>query len=429
MKNIIMKQQSASTEVSFETSPGPRYRLKKIALAMSLCSSAGLAAMAPAVHAQISGDVVKIGFITDLSGLYSDIDGQGGAEAIRMAIADFGGSVNGKKIEFLSADHQNKADIAASKAREWFDQQGVDMLIGGTNSGTALSSAKVALEKKKLYFSIGAGSARLTNEECSPYTVHYAYDTVALAKGTGAAVVKQGGKSWYFLTADYAFGASLENDTAAVVKANGGTVLGSVKHPLSASDFSSFMLQAQASKAQILGLANAGGDTINAIKAANEFGITKNMKLAGLLMFINDIHALTLNLTHGMYLTDSWYWDQSDETKKWSRRYFDKMKKMPSSLQAADYSAALQYLKAVKATGTDNPEKVMAYLKTVKINDVYTKNGYVRGDGSMIHDMYLMQVKEQAESKYPWDYYKVIQTIPGDQAFTAKADSKCAAWK
>ena len=400
--------------------------LKMMAVAVSAACALGAASTA---SAQISGDVVKIGFITDLSGLYSDIDGQGGAEAIKMAIADFGGSVNGKKIELLTADHQNKADIAASKAREWFDQQGVDMLIGGTNSGTGLATSKVATEKKKLYVSVGAGTARLTNEECSPYTVHYAYDTVALAKGTGGAVVKQGGKSWYFLTADYAFGASLEGDTASVVKANGGTVLGSVKHPLSASDFSSFMLQAQASKAQILGLANAGGDTINAVKAANEFGVTKTMKLAGLLMFINDVHSLTLNLTHGMYLTDSWYWDQNDETRKWSRRYFEKMKKMPSSLQAADYSVATQYLNAVKATGTDNPEKILAYMKTAKFNDMYVKNGYLRGDGSMIHDMYLMQVKEQKDSKYPWDYYKVVQTIAGEQAFTTKAETKCAAWK
>ncbi len=400
--------------------------MKLMTVAIAAACALGAASSA---SAQISGDVVKIGIITDLSGLYSDIDGQGGAEAIKMAIADFGGSVNGKKIEFLSADHQNKPDIAAGKAREWFDQQGVDMLIGGTNSGTGLAVSKAALEKKKLYISIGAGTARLTNEECSPYTIHYAYDTVALAKGTGAAVVKQGGKSWYFLTADYAFGASLEGDTAAVVKANGGTVLGSVKHPLSASDFSSFMLQAQASKAQILGLANAGGDTINSIKAANEFGVTKTMKLAGLLMFINDVHSLTLNLTHGMYLTDSWYWDQNDETRKWSRRYFEKMKKMPSSLQAADYSATTQYLNAVKATGTDNPEKILAYFKTAKVNDMYAKNGYFRADGSMIHDMYLMQVKEQKDSKYPWDYYKVVQTIPGEQAFTTKAETKCAAWK
>lgn len=396
---------------------------------LKLASLAVAAACSISAQAQVSGDVVKIGFITDVSGLYSDIDGKGGAEAIKMAIADFGGNVLGKKIELVTADHQNKADIASSKAREWFDRDGMDVLIGGTNSGAALAMSKVAAEKKKPIFVIGAGSARLTNEECSPYTVHYAYDTVALAKGTGSAVVKQGGKSWYFLTADYAFGTSLENDTAAVVKANGGSVNGSVKHPLSASDFSSFLLQAQSSKAQILGLANAGGDTINAIKAANEFGITKTMKMAGLLVFINDIHSLGLNLTNGMYLTDSWYWNQSAETRAWARRYFEKMKKMPSSLQAADYSATLAYLNAVKAAGTDNPEKVMEQLKKLKINDIYAKNAYVRADGRMVHDMYLMQVKSAAESKEPWDYYKVAQVIPGEQAWTTKAESKCALWK
>ena len=401
-------------------------KLKAMAIAVSAALTMGLAGSA---SAQISGDVIKIGLITDMSGLYADIDGPGGVEAVRMAIADMGGAINGKKIEIIYADHQNKADIAASKAREWFDQQGVDMLIGGTNSGANLSMAKVASEKKKPFISVGAASARLTNEECSPYNVHYAYDTVALAKGTGSAIVKQGGKSWFFLTADYAFGASLEKDTADVVKANGGTVVGSVKHPLSASDFSSFLLQAQSSKAQILGLANAGGDTINSIKAANEFGINKSMKLAGLLMFINDVHSLGLNLTQGMYLTDGWYWDLNDDTRKWSKRYFDKMKKMPSMLQAADYSAAMQYLSAVKAAGTDDPDKVIAQLKKTKINDVFAKNGMIRPDGRMVHDMYLMEVKKPADSKYAWDYYKVVQTIPADQAWTTKAESKCALWK
>jgi len=397
-------------------------KLKAIATACACCFTLG-------AQAQISGDTVKIGFITDMSGLYADIDGAGGAEAIKMAIADAGGNINGKKIEFISADHQNKADIAASKAREWFDQQGVDMLIGGTNSGANLAMAKVAAEKKKVFISIGAGSARLTNEECTPYTVHYAYDTIALARGTGGAIVAQGGKSWYFLTADYAFGASLEKDTADVVKAKGGKVLGSVKHPLSASDFSSFLLQAQTSGAQILGLANAGGDAINSIKAANEFGITKKMKLAGLLIFINDIHSLGLNLTNGMYLTDGWYWDMNADTRAWSKRYFEKMKKEPSMLQAADFSAVSNYLKAVKATGTDDSDKVMAYLKANKINDMFTKNGVVRPDGRMVHDMYLMEVKKQADSKYPWDYYKVVATIPGDQAYATKAETKCSLWK
>jgi branched-chain amino acid transport system substrate-binding protein len=395
---------------------------KALVSACALCLSYG-------AHAQISGDTIKIGMITDMSGLYTDIDGAGGAEAIKMAIADAGVVIAGKKIEFISADHQNKADIAASKAREWFDQQGVDMLIGGTNSGASLAMAKVAAEKKKVFISIGAGSARLTNEECTPYTVHYAYDTIALARGTGGAIVKQGGKNWYFLTADYAFGQSLEKDTADVVKSAGGKVLGAVKHPLSASDFSSFLLQAQSSGAQILGLANAGGDAINAIKAANEFGITKKMKLAGLLIFINDIHSLGLNLTQGMYLTDGWYWDQNDDTRTWSKRYFSKMKKEPSMLQAADYSAAAQYLKAVKATGTDDADKVMAWLKANKVNDMFAKNGVIRPDGRMVHDMYLMEVKKPSEAKYPWDYYKVVATIPGEQAYATKAETKCSLWK
>ena len=358
-------------------------KLKTIATATAAVCALGLACGA---QAQVSGDTIKIGFITDMSGLYSDIDGLGGAEAIKMAIADAGVVIAGKKVEFISADHQNKADIAASKAREWFDQQGVDLLIGGTNSGANLAMAKVASEKKKIFISIGAGSARLTNEECTPYTIHYAYDTVALARGTGGAIAKQGGKNWYFMTADYAFGQSLEKDTADVVKASGGKVLGSVKHPLSASDFSSFLLQAQSSGAQILGLANAGGDAINSIKAANEFGITKKMKLAGLLIFINDVHSLGLNTTQGMYLTDGWYWDLNPETRAWSKRYFEKMKKEPSMLQAADYSATANYLKAVKAVGTDDSDKVMAHLKKTPINDMFAKNGVIRQDGRMVHD-------------------------------------------
>ena len=400
-------------------------KIKAIALAAAACViGAPLAA-----QAQVSGDTIKVGFITDMSGVYSDVDGPGGAEAIKMAIADAGVVLAGKKVEFVSADHQNKADIAASKAREWFDQQGVDLLIGGTNSGANLAMAKIAAEKKKVFIAIGAGSSRLTNEECTPYTVHYAYDTVALARGTGGAIVKQGGKNWYFLTADYAFGASLEKDTADVVKAAGGKVLGAVKHPLSASDFSSFLLQAQSSKAQILGLANAGGDAINSIKAANEFGVTKSMKLAGLLIFINDIHSLGLNLTQGMYLTDGWYWDMNADTRAWAKRYFDKMKKEPSMLQAADYSATATYLKAVKALGTDDADKVMAHLKKTKISDMFTKDGQIRPDGRMVHDMYLMEVKKPSKSKYPWDYYKLVATVPGAQAYVTKAESKCSLWK
>ncbi|MGI9026004.1 MAG: ABC transporter substrate-binding protein [Burkholderiaceae bacterium] len=396
-------------------------KLKVLAGALAM---AGMT-MAGSAQAQYSGDVIRIGFITDISGLYSDIDGQGGVEAIKMAIADMGGSINGKKIELLTADHQNKADVAVSKAREWFDTQGLDMLIGGTNSGTAIAMAKVAAEKKKPFLAVGPGSNRLTNEDCTPYTIHYAYDTVALAQVSGSQIVKNGGKSWYFLTADYAFGSSLEKDATEVVKANGGTVVGSVRHPLSASDFSSFLLQAQSSKAQILGLANAGGDTINSIKAAKEFGVTKTMKVAALLVFINDVHSLGLPTAQGLLATDSWYWDKDADSRAWSKRYFEKMKKEPSSLQAADYSVTSFYLNAVKAAGTDDGDKLMAQMKKSKVNDFYAKDGYVRADGRMIHEMYLLEVKAQNESKYPWDYYKLVTKVPGDQAFLSASKSVC----
>jgi branched-chain amino acid transport system substrate-binding protein len=346
-----------------------------------------------------------------------------------MAIADFGGTVNGKKIELVTADHQNKADIAASRAREWFDQQGLDMLIGGSNSATNLAMAKVAAEKKKPFIAIGAGTSRLTNEECTPYTIHYAYDTASMARGTAAALTKEGHKDWFFLTADYVFGMSLEGDATQVVKANGGRVVGSVRHPLAVSDFSSFLLQAQTSKAQVLGLANAGGDTVNSIKAANEFGINKKMKITGLLTFVNDVHAIGLEIAQGMYLTDGWYWDTNDETRAWAKKFMARNKKAPSMLHAADYSATMFYLNAVKALASDDGDKVMAKMKSTKINDMFAKNGEVRPDGRMVHDMKLMQVKTPAESKYPWDYYKVLQIIPRDQAFIPKAESKCALWK
>ena len=393
------------------------------------CAAAVSLLGASAAHAQISDDVIRIGFITDLSGVYSGPDGPGGAEAIKMAIEEMGGEINGKKIELLTADHQNKADIASAKAREWFDQRGLDMLIGGTNSSTALAMSKVAADKKKPIIVVGAGAPALTNEQCTPYTLNYAYDTVALARGTGAAVVKAGGKSWYFLTADYAFGHALQADTTKVVEAGGGKVVGSVKHPLSANDFSSFLLQAQASKAEILALANAGADATNAIKAANEFGVTKTMKLAGMIMFINDIHAMGLPATQGMYLTDSWYWNASDASRAWSQKFFERRQAMPSSLQAADYSVALQYLRAVKATGTDDADRVLAYLRENKLNDMYIKDGAVRPDGRVVHDMYLLQVKTPDESKEAWDYFKVLQTIDGNDAFTKQAETRCALWK
>ncbi|AYQ27279.1 MULTISPECIES: ABC transporter substrate-binding protein [unclassified Polaromonas] len=380
-----------------------------------------------AAFAQNTGPI-KIGIITDMSSLYADIDGPAGAEMLRWAVQDFGGKVLNRPIEVLSADHQNKADVASSKAREWIDKDGLQMLIGGTNSGTALAMSKVTTEKKKPFIAIGAGSARLTNEDCSPYTVHYAYDTVSLAKVAGSALVKAGNKSWYFLTADYAFGYSLEGDASNVVKANGGTVTGAVRHPLNASDFSSFLLQAQSSKAQILALANAGGDFTNAMKAAKEFGIGKTMKVAGLLVFINDVHSLGLANTEGLQLADSWYWNQDDASRKFAKRFFDKYKRMPSSLQAADYSATMNYLKAVQTAGTTDSDKVMSTLKGMKIDDFYNK-GQIRADGRMIHDMYLYEVKSSKNSSTPWDYYKTIAKVPGDQAFTTVAESKCAAVK
>lgn len=399
-------------------------KLKTIAVAVTSALTLGTVNVAAA-----AGDVLRIGFITDMSGVYADIDGPGGAEAIKMAIADAGGSINGKKIELIVADHQNKADIAANKAREWYDQQGVDVVIGGTNSSASLAIAKIASEKKKVFLSPGSGTTRLTNEECNPYSVQYVYDTVSVARVAATAMVKQGGKSWYFLTADVAFGHSLEKDASETVKANGGQVLGAVRHPIGAPDFSSLLLQAQSSKAQVLGLATGGGDVVNSIKGANEFGLTKSMKIAAPLIFLTDIHALGLQQTQGLYYADGWYWDQNEETRKWARRYFEKTKKMPTMFHAGNASVTTHYLNAVKALGSTDADKVMAHMKDTKINDFFAKNGVIRPDGRMVHDMYLMQVKTPAESKYPWDYAKVVQTIPGDQVYTTKAESKCYLWK
>jgi len=384
---------------------------------------------AAASHAQSQPqEKVTIGFITDMSSLYSDLEGKNGALAVQMAIDDFGGKVLGRPIVLLSADHQNKADIAASKAREWIDTQGANMIFGGTNSGAAIAAAKVSAEKKRVYFNSGAGTSALTNEECTPYTVHYAYDTVALARGTGGAVVDAGGKNWFFLTADYAFGQAIEADTTKVIKQKGGSIVGSVRHPLNASDFSSFLLQAQNSKAQILGLANAGGDMINAVKASREFGVNKTMKTAGMLVFLSDIHSLGLKNTEGLLHTTSWYWDLNDETRKFANRFFEKAKRMPTDIQAADYSATTTYLKAVQAAKTTDSDQVMTQLKSMTIDDFYAK-GQIRADGRFVHDMYLMQVKSPSESKKPWDYLKVVAKLPGDQVFTTKAESKCAIWK
>ena len=390
-----------------------------------LGTATNLAVAQTAKPGALSGDKVKIAVMNDMSGLYADIGGPGSVEAAKMAIADFGGKVLGKPVELVFADHLNKPDVGANKVREWYDTDGVDVVVDVPTSSVAIAVSKVAAEKKRVFLVTGAATTRMTNEDCNAYTVHYAYDTYALANGTGKSIVKTGGKTWFFLTADYAYGKSLEDDTSNVVKANGGTVLGHVLHPLSASDFSSYVLQAQASKAQIIGLANAGGDTINSVKAANEFGLTKTQNLAGLLLFITDIHSLGLKTAHGMMLTSSWYWDQNDETRKFGKRFFEKMKRMPTFDQAAVYSAVTTYLKAVKATGTDDADKIMAELKKTKINDMFAKNAYIRQDGRLIKDMYLMQVKDPAESKYPWDYYKLKATIPAEEAFQPLSKSTC----
>lgn len=398
-------------------------KLKSLA-AIGLITLSGSVA---AQHSGVSDNIVKIGLILDMSSLYADITGVGSVNAAKMAIEDFGGKVAGKPIELVYADHQNKPDIAASKAREWFDREKVDAILDVAASAPALAVAEIAREKNRVVVFSGPGSARLTNEACTPSTVHYVYDTYALANATGRAVVGKGGDTWFFLTADYAFGQALERDTTEVVNANGGKVLGAMRHPLNASDFSAFLLKAQASGAKVIGLANAGGDTINAIKAANEFKLTASGKqsMAGLLVYINDIHSLGLLLTQGMMLTEGFYWDLNDETRTWSRRFFERTKKMPNMSQAGVYSSVMHYLKAVQAIGTDDTAAVMKQMRAQPINDFFAKNGRIREDGRMVHDMYLFQVKKPAESNYPWDYYKLVATVPGDQAFQPLAKSAC----
>jgi branched-chain amino acid transport system substrate-binding protein len=399
------------------------------ALAEPPAKPAPAAPAAPAKATKISDDIIKVGVLTDLSGLYSDVAGQGSVIAAQMAIADAtggSGKLLGKKVELVSADHQNKADIASTKARTWFDVEKVDGIFDLTNSATALATQELGKAKGKMVIVSGAGSTAITGKSCSPTGLHWMYDTYALATGTGAAVLKQGGDSWYFLTADYAFGHSLEGDTSAVVKAQGGKVLGSSRHPLSTSDFSSYLLQAQASGAKILGLANAGGDLINSVKQAKEFGLTDSgIKLAGLLVFITDVHSLGLETTQGMYLTEGFYWDLDDKSRAWSKGFFDKHQKQPTMIQAGVYSSVFNYLKAVEATGTDDAAAVTQYLKSITINDPIIRNGKLRENGLLVHDMYLFQVKRPSESKKPWDYYTVKQTIPGDQAYRPLAQSEC----
>jgi branched-chain amino acid transport system substrate-binding protein len=393
-------------------------RLHVLAFVGSL--AAGMSAMTAS-----AAEKVVIGDIDDMSGPYADVAGAGGVEAAKMAIADFGGSVLGQPIEVLSFDHQNKPDLGAQKAREWADQNGMTMLLGGSNTGVSLAMNAVIKEKKVPFFAIGAAGASLTGKDCTPYTVHYAYDTVALGNGTAKTMLSQGGKSWFFLTADYAFGTQLQNAAGDVVKAGGGAVVGAVRVPLGTSDFASYLLQAQSSGAQVLGLANAGTDFSNSLKAATEFGVTKTMKPAALLVFLTDINAIGLEAAQGLYLTDGWYWDLNDKTREFAKRFFAKVNREPTMPQAAYYSATLTYLNAVKAAGSTDPDKVMAELHKAKIDDIFTANGVIRPDGLMEHDMYIMQVKTPAESKGPWDFYKLVATMKGDEAFGKLADSAC----
>src|SRR5258707_13455237 len=395
----------------------------KIAAVLAIAANLAVGATA---SAEISGDVVKIGVLNDMSGLYADISGPGSVEAARMAIADFGSSVNGKKIELISADHQNKPDVGSAIANQWFGNDGVDAIVDVPTSSVALAVQEVARNKSKVFLISGAAASDLAGKACSATSVHWTYDTVALANGTGSAVVKAGGDTWFFLTADYAFGHALERDTARVVEANGGKVLAKVRAPLNTADFSSFLLQAQASKAKIIGLANAGGDTINSIKQAGEFGIVEGgQKLAGLLVFITDIHSLGLPAAHGLQLTEAFYWDQNDQTRAWSKRFFDKMKREPSMVQAGVYGAVTHYLNAIKATGSDNGPTVVKQMKVTPVNDFMTKNGKIREDGTLVRDMYLFEVKKPSESKGPWDYYKQIAVIPGEEAFKLPGPNQC----
>ena len=395
--------------------------MNRIAFAAALLIAAGTAA----ADSKVSDDVVKIGVLTDMTGYYSDLSGPGSLEAAKMAVADFGGKVLGKPIVIIGADHQLKADVASTVARKWFDEEKVDAIADLVSSSTALAVMPVAAEKKRITLLSGPGTTAITGDKCTPYNFHWTYNNWALANGTGREVVKQGGNTWYFITADYVFGKSLEEDTAAMVKAGGGKVLGFSRHPSpGTTDFSSYLLQAQASGAKIIGLANAGADTINAIKQANEFGITKKQNLAGLLVFISDINSLGLETAKGMYLTTAFYWDRDDASRAWSKRFFAKMKKEPTMVQAGVYSAVTHYLKAIQAAGTDNSDAVAAKMREMPVNDFFATNGRLGPDGLHRHDMYLVQVKTPAESKYPWDYYKIAKVIPAAEAFPPVSD-KC----
>jgi branched-chain amino acid transport system substrate-binding protein len=400
-----------------------RLALAGVAIGFALVLSAPATAQQAASG---NNDHVRIGVLTDMAGTFSDISGPGAVEAVKMAVEDFGGKSLGRPIDVLVADHQNKPDIGASIAREWFDREGVVMIQDLMNSSVALAVMNLAVANDRVAIVNGASSSSITNEKCSPNSIHYTWDTYALAKSTAQASVKRGGDTWFFVTVDYAYGRALAADTAEFVKAAGGKVLGEVRHPLNTSDFSSFLLQAQASGTKIVGLANGGTDTINAIKTAREFGFGKSgQQLAALALNLNDTVGLGLDAAQGLLLTEAFYWDMNDEARAWSQRFFERVKKMPTSTQAGDYSSTMHFLKAVQAAGTTEANAVMAKMRDLPIRDFFAQNGKIRIDGRMVHDMYLMQVKAPAESQGPWDLYKLLVTIPGDEAFRPLSDSAC----
>jgi len=398
-----------------------------MAVLRKMTAAVALALVAGGAQAQISGNVIKIGVMNDMSGLYADIGGPGSVIAARMAVEDFGAAKKGMKVEVLAADHQNKPDVGSTLARQWYDVDGVDVIVDVPTSSVALAVSQVTRDKGKAMLNTGAASSDLTGKACSPNTIHWLYDTWMLANGTGNAVVKTGGDSWFFLTSDYAFGHALERDTAEVVKKAGGKVLGAVRHPLNTQDFSSFLLQAQASKAKVIGLANAGGDTINSIKQAAEFGIVQGgQSLAGLLVFLTDVHGLGLKTAQGLVLTESWYWDLNDSSRAWAKRFAAQHGgKYPSMDHAGVYSAVLHYLKAVEAGKTDDGTKVVAKMKSMPTDDPLFGKGTIREDGRKLHPVYLFEVKKPSESKGPYDYYKVRATIPAEQAFRPLKDGGC----
>jgi branched-chain amino acid transport system substrate-binding protein len=382
--------------------------------------------IASAAQAQISDDEIRIGYLADMSGTYRDLSGPGGLEALKMAVEDFGGQVDGKKIVIFSADDLNKPDVGASTVRQWVDERNVDMVTGLVASSVVLAASQVVEQAGKLALISGAAASSITNEYCSPNHIHWTYDSYALANGTAKAVLANGGKSWFILTADYAFGHAMEADITKVVNADGGKVLGTVRHPFPSSDFSSYILQAQGSGADVIALANAGADTVNSLMTASQFGVTQSgQKLAGMVVFLNDIHAMGLDVTQGLMLTTGWYWDLNEETRAWAKRYEERFGSKPGMVPAGIYSATMHYLNAIKATGSDESQTVRAQMMAMPVNDMFAKNGKIRADGRMVHDMYLAQVKTPAESKGAWDLYKIVRTIPGDEAFRPLAESKC----